>query len=555
MALLPALIQWFKLGYMIWIGNGDELFMLALGSQAYFNHPAYLSDPVFVSGGTSLFRQIPLLPGVWMAWMLDSGPGGIDVCWRIIAGVSVALTWYLLTRQTGANRWTATVVSSILLCDCGLLGCGIVFRQVQAFARMLAHSPRLIEGSFLHSQWRVATPALTMPYLLLDIWLMIRARQSATWIRLVLSGVSFGLLFHVYPYFWTAACMALVLAFLIDSGHRRVYFWTALFGGLVGAPRVLWDVILKQGTAPDWMVRSDKFVAVSRFADLKPPYVATLVLILGLFWISRRRRDLTYLWTMGFSGCVLFKSHVITGMDIENYHWLYVWAPCCSLLVLLMILSAFPRHGPRARVAVASLMAISLVDIALGLCLRAVEAVEAKVGLAFVQNWTDYDVQRIDSGAQRLVPGATVAGEDHFVNLATILENQRPLINYWVYLSPQINDLEWYRRIAVNAYLLGQDRAAFEAGQRQGFRARAGKGGWGPWTRDPADAERRVSSLLTAYDDTLRDPEAALNHFGVRYVGLRSGQVPPIFLDEEKWTRLQAGPVWQVWERPSIRMR
>jgi len=32
MALLPAIIQWFKLGYMIWIGNGDELFYLAHGS-------------------------------------------------------------------------------------------------------------------------------------------------------------------------------------------------------------------------------------------------------------------------------------------------------------------------------------------------------------------------------------------------------------------------------------------------------------------------------------------------------------------------------------------
>ena len=53
---------------MIWIGNGDELFMLALGSQAYFNHPLYLSDPVLVSGGVSLFRQLPLLPGVWLAW-------------------------------------------------------------------------------------------------------------------------------------------------------------------------------------------------------------------------------------------------------------------------------------------------------------------------------------------------------------------------------------------------------------------------------------------------------------------------------------------------------
>jgi hypothetical protein len=549
MSLLPALIQWFKVGYMIWIGNGDELFMLALGSQAYFNHPAHLSDPVFVSGGTSLFRQLPLLPGVWMAWVLDSGPGGIDVCWRIISGVSLGITWYLVIRQAVPNRWIAAAATSILLADCGLLGCGIVFRQVQAFARMLSQSPRLIEGAFLHAEWRVATPALTMPYLLLHLWLVTRARQAATWMRLVLAGVSFGLLFHVYPYFWTAACVALAVAFLIDRGHRRVYFWTAVFGGLIGAFRISWDVMLKRGTAPDWLVRSDKFVAVLRFADLKPPIVATLVLVLGLFWIWRRRRDLIYLWTMGFCGCVLFKSHVVTGIDIENYHWLYVWAPCCSLLLLLMIVSVLPLFGERTRFALLSLMVISTLDVAMGLALRAAEAVQAKEGLALVQNWADYEVQRIDSGAQRLLPNATVAGERQFIDFATILENQRPLVNYWVYLSPQISDQEWYRRIAVNAYLLGQDRAAFEAAERDAFRPRAGKGGWGPWTRDAADAGRRISGLLSAYDDIVQDPEAVLNLFHVHYVGLRSGLAPPKSLAPEKWTLLQDGPVWQVWER------
>jgi hypothetical protein len=554
MALLPPLIQWFKLGYLIWIGNGDELFMLALGSQAYFNHPAYLSDPVLVSGGTSLFPQLPLLPGVWMSWLLDLGPGGIDVCWRIISGVGLALSWYLLIRQAVPNQWIAASATSILLVDCGLLGCGLIFRQVQAFARMLAHSPRLIEGAFLHAQWRVATPALTMAYLLLNLWLVTRARQSATWTRLVLSGVSFGLLFHVYPYFWTAASGALLLAFLIDRGHRHVYSWTALVGGSIGFFRILWDVMLKQGTAPDWLIRSDKFVAVSRFADLKPPYMATLVLIVGLFWILRLRRDLIYLWTMGFSGWVLFKSHVITGIDIENYHWLYVWAPCCSLLLLLMIVSAFPRHGPWTRLATASFMVISLADVGMGLWLRAVEAVQAKEGLALVQSWAEYEVQRIDSGAPRLSPGSTVAGEEPFISFATILENQRPLINYWVYLSPRVSDLEWYRRIALNAYLLGQDRAAFEAAQRQEFQIRVGKGGWGPWTRDADDGKKRMSGLIVAYDETVRDPDSALNHFHVHYVGLRSGLPPPSCLDERKWRLLEAGPVWQVWERRSFHL-
>ena len=103
MALLPAVIQWCKIGSMIWIGNGDEVYYLAVGSQAYFNHPAYLSDPVFASGGVSLFRQLPLLPGVWMARALGLGPEGIDICWRIMAGASIAAAWFALIRQCGAD--------------------------------------------------------------------------------------------------------------------------------------------------------------------------------------------------------------------------------------------------------------------------------------------------------------------------------------------------------------------------------------------------------------------------------------------------------------------
>ena len=118
---------------------------------------------------------------------------------------------------------------------------------------------------------------VTMAYLLFNLWLVTRARQTPTRRSLVLSGVSFGLLFHVYPYFWTTAAAALVLAFLIDQGHRRVYLWTGLIGGLIGSYRIFWDMMLKRGTPPDWLIRSDKFVHLDRFTDLKFPIVASLV--------------------------------------------------------------------------------------------------------------------------------------------------------------------------------------------------------------------------------------------------------------------------------------
>ena len=404
MALLPAIIQWFKLGYMIWIGNGDELFMLALGSQAYFNHPAYLSDPVLVSGGVSLFRQLPLLPGVWMAWVLGLGPLGIDVCWRILAGLSLAASWYFLIRHFVPKPWIAAALAIVLMSDVGLLSSGLFFRQVQLLASILAGSTNPFVGDFVHVEWRVATPALTMAYLLLNLWLVTRARRTPTWRSLVLSGVSFGLLFHVYPYFWTTAAAALVLAFLIDQGHRRVYLWIGLIGGLIGSYRIFCDMMLKRATPPDWLIRSDKFVHVDRFTDMKLPIVASLVLIVGFIWIWRHHRELIYLWTMGFSGLVLFKHHILTGLNIENYHWLYLWGPCCSLLLLLMLVALLPRHGPKARLALAALMVVCLADAFIGLGLRVAESLQAEAGLVLVKSCCEYQGQRIDVGCAEIRP-------------------------------------------------------------------------------------------------------------------------------------------------------
>ena len=53
-----------------------------------------------------------------------------------------------------------------------------------------------------------------------------------------------------------------------------------------------------------------------------------------------------------------------------------------------------------------------------------------------IQAWTA-------SGAQRMA-----AGDFQFTNFASILENQRPLDNYWVFLSPQVTDAEWDQRVA-----------------------------------------------------------------------------------------------------------
>ncbi len=89
--------------------------------------------------------------------------------------MSLGATWYLLVRQFVPKPWVAAAFVMVLLADVGLLSTGLFVRQSQATMAMLAHSPNLVAGDFLHSEWRVATPALTMAYFLLNLWLVTRA--------------------------------------------------------------------------------------------------------------------------------------------------------------------------------------------------------------------------------------------------------------------------------------------------------------------------------------------------------------------------------------------
>jgi hypothetical protein len=212
-----------------------------------------------------------------------------------------------------------------------------------------------------------------------------------------------------------------------------------------------------------------------------------------------------------------------------------------------MVVSLLPRHGHRARLALAGLMVLCLGDAAIGLGLRVTESLHAKAGLVLVENCCEYQLQRIESGAPQLAPNSTVAGEHQFINFASILENQRPLDNYWVFLSPELTDPAWDQRVALNHFLLDENRAAFEITQQEAFKLRPGS--WGPWTRDASDGARRVADRLHAFDEVVQDPESVLNRFGVRYLGLRAGVPKPSYMARQNWTQIQDGPYWQVWER------
>lgn len=545
MALLPSLLWWPRVGEPICIGDADEVFYMALGSQAYFNHPTYLSDPSLVSGGISIYSNLPILPGVLISRMLGLGVVGIELAWRVVAGASIALAWYILARGYMKSRWVIMVIVAMLLADGGILGSSLVVKQLVTFAKVMT-GPQGAMFDYkpdIHREWRISTPALTMAYLLFHLWLVTRARKLATPQSIVLSGLSFGVLFYVYPYYWTAAGAALLLALALDAGHRRVYFWTGCLGGLVGLPHVVADLMVKQSTSPDWLIRSGKLVSRPHLSDVGVPTIGLIVALIGLWWVWTRRRDLTYIWTLGISGLALYLNHIVTGMDIENYHWNYVWGPCFSFLLVLMGESLLPQSGRWARPAFVLLLGLGIVGVSTGVTLRIAESLRNARIRELTMKYHRFREQMLVRDSVRLVPGAVVAGDEIFVDYSAIFNNTRPLDNYWIFLSPSITDVDWNRRKALNAYLISP--SATEDELKKNLLS-------GPnWTRigAEADEEKRRSDRFAVYRSMASELDSTLDHYAVRYFAIPADQPAPADF-ERRWVCLQKGPFWQIWERP-----
>jgi hypothetical protein len=548
MSSLPHFVAWVHSGDPAWIADNDEIFYLAVASQAYFNHPERLTDPVRVGDGPSLYKPLPLLPGIWVAKTLQLGPLGIGLVWRITAGATIGLAWYILVRRWVAGPWAAAAFAMILLSDGGLISGHPLFRQATHSAMIMSgRGDSLLSGSpILHPEWRICTPALTMAYLIVTIWAVSEARNVSSRGRIALAGLTYGLLFYVYFYYWTSVGLALVIAMVLDFRHWRAYFKIGLIGVIVGLPSLVTDLLMKNSTTADWLPRTDKFLQIGRFDELLIPKFIVLILAVALIWTIIRRRDLTFVWTTAASGLLLANHQVVTRLQIENFHWCYVWGPATSLFLILATAGELSKSkfaqslGTRISIGI-----VAMFIVFSGLWLRGTEASRSRVPTENALALADYRYQRRSSQSRPLLPNAVVAGDERFVDLATILDNLRPLSSYCVTLSPTITNLEWDERIAINCILRDISRDVFAREQRTNLNITH----WGPWTRDHTLFEARIESRIAAYDRARADLGGALRKYRVRYVALAPGNRPDYLTAE--WALLETGPKWDLWRYES----
>lgn len=544
---LPHLLWWPRLGVPVWLADYDNIIYAQLGAQAYDNHPTHLADPVVPFGSRSPYSDVALLPAVIAAKVLGLGPMDISLVWRVWSGFAIGLTTYLLVSQFVKRPLAALAATSILLVDAGNLSTQLLIKPAVVTLQILSGKTGDLFSTYpqIMTVWRIGNPALTLPFVLLQIWLLTRARESPTVTRIVLAGLGFGLCFFAGFYFWTTAGLGLVLGIALDPGRRKMYFHVGWIGVLAGLYAIITSYHFKKEFPDDWLLRADKFLSIPRFHELLFPKASIGLLALGLMWALWRRRDLIPVATVGLAGLLLLNHQVVSKLQIENFHWIFVFGPVISLLTVLVVADILSRRLTWSPTLRGLLVAGVVVHLALGLWLRGVEATRTLEPREILADYANYRAQRVVAKEGRLVPNAIIGGDQKFADLAAILENQRPLSGYTVMISPYINHEDWDDRIALNAFLLGRDTATFEREQRKLLATDK----WGPWSRDTSLQAVRLARRLSTFAAISADPPAALDRFKVRYVALPRDTASPAYLQKD-WRSLQAGATWNLWERP-----
>ncbi|RUR79699.1 hypothetical protein PCC6912_32350 [Chlorogloeopsis fritschii PCC 6912] len=545
LSIMPHILWLFKTGDFTWIADNDDLLYLSTASTAYHNHIMSLGDPVVITGGSTVYPWIQLIPGVILAKLFALNPININFIWRIWAGISVSTGWYLVTRVYLKNSWVALGVTVIFMTDIGINSCSLIFNHfitatniaVGNTGGLLQTNPKLLD------QWRLITPGMSMVYLLVHIWLFRLALTKPTRNRIILAAASFGVLFYVYFYFWTAATFALLIGILLDDNHRKTYLSTGILGIIFGLPQVIINALVKNSSNKEWLPRIDFFLPIPHFSELLIPKLALSLLFLTFLWVIFRRKDLIHLWALAASALLLTNHQIVTGLQIQNFHWNYCYGPVISLLLIVIVTELIPLINFWKKPLLLCGIALSSLYITTGIWLRSVEVTQTKESVELTNNYHKYYQQRFKDSNFRLEPRAVVAGKKEFVDFAVIMENQRLLSGYSVMVSPTIDNAEWDARIALNAYLEGIDRSSFIVQQKIDLMAHK----FGPWRRNKQILEERVQSRQKYFDEIVADPVKAFKKFQVKYVALSQNAKSPEYL-KLGWKLQQNGAYWQVWE-------
>jgi len=443
----------------------------------------------------------------------------------------------------------AAGLAIMMLADEGLLFVHPVFGNFHMAGQILTGHYALLfaRNPQVHTEWRVPDPALCLVLLLAYVYFLSQALLQPSRRAILVAGASLALNF-VFFYNWTALIGGACFTVLLDSDRRRTYLRVIGIGLVLGSIPLVENIKFKWSAQLGWPQRIDYFLPIDHFSELSFPKWPILSLIVSALLIWRlRKRDFWFVWSIGAAALILRDNQIVTGLQLQNFHWIYVYGPILSLLIVLICAEFASRFDLASnRLAVGGLVMLLILDSGIGLWLREQEATRTQESIQLTEAADDYISQRSSVRGDSLAPNAIVGGDEIPVSLSAIRDGLRPLDGNWLQNSANIDDNEWDRRIALNQFLQGQSVGEFAAVQESSLKANV----FGPWARSSVLRDVRFRDRVRAFSEISADPDFACASANVRYVILMAQRNAPHYMSSG-WREIQAGPYFQIWERTS----
>jgi hypothetical protein len=519
LAMLPHIISAVRYHDPYWAADYDDVECYGpIISQAYFNHPFTLGDGVHDDGSTGMYDRMQFVPFILAARAMHLGPQRVTMLMRLFGGITIPIAMFLLLRALLSNRWIVCAICLLFLADAGTITGAPIVRMIRQTIDLLRGNTREMFATLPHlqPQWRVLNPAGTLAWLLHVVWMIVLVHETASKRRVVLAGLSVGVLFYILAFYWTSVMLALALLVIASPARRRAYLMIGVIGLVIGIPSVIATIHAGAHVDPDWRLRAEKLMPIGHFQELLIPRAACAIAIGSALWIwkCRAARKAAPLLAILVAGLLLTNQQIFTGLQLENFHWDYAWGPCAWLLAIVMLTCCLNT----SRWFAPALLILSILFILLAMWMRALEATRSAESLRLTSQYRAFVVNQ--STRQPLQPSSVIAGDPAVVNFAVLLENQRPLSGYSILVCPSISNAEWHRRRALNQILLGQSRAEYE----QDLRKRLSNG-WGPWSRDNRRRDEEIAAAMAIFDDVAKDPKKTCDEFRVDYIAISPTEI------------------------------
>lgn len=326
---------------------------------------------VFVQSDRNLpttYSWMQFVPTSHMALALGFDIVSLGQFWRLtggfLTGVSLYVAFASFRIPVSRPRLFVILATILALSDAGFVQ-GRVLLQNALIAKDYIRWQPVKPHATNFAAYRVISPILSLPFTILAAALLSPDFLARRPRRAVLAALFTTLSITLYFFQWTAlclgagACLGLMVVYdTLTKGTLRKSSVLALaalcIGALLGSPQIFYNARIFADPALDPILER-----IGRGQVMPPgnPYVYVnlvnywvwlkLVITAVVLWFFPKR-GIAMFAAVGLAGYALANSAILTRLEFENWHWMYVYGPFLAIPVYVGAVALMLRLlGPR----------------------------------------------------------------------------------------------------------------------------------------------------------------------------------------------------------------